>query len=86
MTAARRQPPRKTRHLVDVETKPFYATSEFLVAGLTVAGIAITAASSEAFGAWRAWILVTAVVVGYMLARGIAKSGSRTPREYDLDS
>jgi hypothetical protein len=40
--------------------------------------IAITAASSHAFGAWRAWILVTAIVVAYMLSRGIAKSGTRS--------
>ena len=68
---------------MDVETKPFFLTSEFAVAVAAVAGIAITAASSDAFGAWRAWILVSAVTIGYMLARGIAKSGSRTP-SYDF--
>lgn len=72
----------KIRYM-DVETKPFFLTSEFAVAVAAVAGIAITAATSEAFGAWRAWILVSAVTIGYMLARGIAKSGSRTP-SYDF--
>ena len=53
---------------------------------LAIAGIAITAAASDAFGAWRAWILITAVTVGYMVSRGIAKSGTRShaddPREH----
>ena len=70
------------------ETKPFYLTSEFVGSVLAIAGIAITAVSSDAFGAWRAWILITAITVGYMISRGIAKSGSRShaddPRE-DLD-
>lgn len=53
---------------------------------LVIAGIAITAASSEAFGAWRAWILITAVYGAYTISRGIAKSGTRShaddPREH----
>jgi hypothetical protein len=68
-----------------IETKPFFLTSEFVGAVLAVAGIAITAAASDAFGAWRAWILITAVLVGYRVSRGIAKSGTRShssdPRE-----
>jgi hypothetical protein len=77
--------PRMRRHY-PIETKPFFLTSEFVGAVLAIAGIGITAASSEAFGAWRAWILITAVVVGYMVSRGIAKSGTRSnsadPREH----
>lgn len=69
-----------------IETKPFYLTSEFVGSILVIAGIAITAASSDAFGAWRAWILITAVTVGYLISRGIAKSGTRSnandPREH----
>ena len=73
------------RHPYVIETKPFFLTSEFVAAGLAIGGIAITAASSDAFGAWRAWILISAVVVGYVISRGIAKSGIRShaddPRE-----
>jgi hypothetical protein len=76
----------KPRRVYPIETKPFFMTSEFVGSVLAVAGIAITAASSDAFGAWRAWILITAVVVGYMVSRGIAKSGTRShaddPREH----
>ena len=75
----------RPRRQYPVETKPFFLTSEFAGALLVILGIAITAAASEAFGAWRAWILITAVAVGYMLSRGIAKSGTRShsadPRE-----
>jgi hypothetical protein len=73
------------RRMLPVETKPFFLTSEFVVSLLAAILIAITAASSHAFGAWRAWILVTAIVVAYNLSRGIAKAGTRShasdPRE-----
>ena len=80
----------RPRRVYPIETKPFFLTSEFVGAVLAVAGIAITAASSDAFGAWRAWILITAIVGAYMLSRGIAKSGTRShaddPREhFDLN-
>ena len=80
----------RPRRVYPIETKPFFLTSEFVGAVLAIAGIAITAASSDAFGAWRAWILITAVTVGYMVSRGIAKSGTRShaddPREhFDLN-
>ena len=68
-----------------IETKPFYLTSEFVGSVLAIAGIAITAVSSDAFGAWRAWILITAITVGYVISRGIAKAATRShaddPRE-----
>jgi len=76
----------RPRRVYPIETKPFFLTSEFVGAVLAIAGIAITAASSDAFGAWRAWILISAVTVGYMVSRGIAKSGTRShaddPREH----
>ena len=76
---------RRPRRSHPIETKPFFLTSEFVGAVLVIAGIAITAASSEAFGAWRAWILITAVTGAYMISRGIAKAGTRShaddPRE-----
>lgn len=68
-----------------VETKPFFLTSEFVLSFICAIGIAITAASSHAFGGWRAWVLITAIVASYNLSRGIAKAGSRSrahdPRE-----
>ncbi len=68
-----------------IETKPFFLTSEFALSVIAVVGIAITAASSNAFGSWRAWILITAILVSFNLSRGIAKSGIKSrafdPRE-----
>src|SRR5687768_12709666 len=76
----------RPRRVYPIETKPFFLTSEFVGAVLAIAGIAITAASSDSFGAWRAWILIAAITVGYMVSRGIAKSGTRShaddPREH----
>ena len=68
-----------------IETKPFYLTSEFVGSVLVIAGIALTAVSSDAFGAWRAWILITAISAAYVIRRGIAKAATRShaddPRE-----
>jgi hypothetical protein len=80
----------RPRRIYPIETKPFFLTSEFVGAILAIAGIAITAAASDAFGAWRAWILISAITIGYMVSRGIAKSGTRShaddPREnFDLN-
>jgi len=76
----------RPKRVYPIETKPFFLTSEFVGSVLAIAGIAITAAASDAFGAWRAWILITAIAVGYMISRGIAKSGTRShaddPREH----
>ncbi|MDX6452847.1 MAG: hypothetical protein QOH16_2896 [Gaiellaceae bacterium] len=75
----------RPRRNYPIETKPFFLTSEFAISLIAAIAIAITAASSHAFGAWRAWILVTAIVVAYNISRGIAKSGTRSnasdPRE-----
>ena len=76
----------RPRRVYPIETKPFFLTSEFVGAVLAIAGIAITAASSDSFGAWRAWILITGITAAYMISRGIAKSGTRShaddPREH----
>ncbi len=75
----------RPRRPMSVETKPFYLTSEFMLSVLISIAIAISAATMRAFGGWRAWILITAILVSYNLSRGIAKSGSRSrafdPRE-----
>jgi hypothetical protein len=76
----------RPRRVYPIETKPFFLTSEFVGAVLAIAGIAITAASSDSFGAWRAWILIAGITAAYMISRGIAKSGTRShaddPREH----
>ena len=58
------------------ETKLSLKTTEFwAMAGLIVA-ILIASAVSDSLGDVRAWTLVAAVGIGYMISRGLAKSGS----------
>jgi hypothetical protein len=67
------------------ETKPFFLTSEFLVFVLYLMGLGITATTDSTVDARLFWILATVATAAYMLARGLAKSGSRSrardPRE-----
>ena len=61
------------------ETKPFWMTSEFLVLVAAVAGVLVAAAVAEDIDSRLAWRLVTYLAIGYMIARGLAKAGSRVP-------
>jgi hypothetical protein len=59
------------------ETKLSLKTTEFwAMAGLIVA-ILIASAVSDSLDDVRAWTLVAAVAIGYMISRGLAKSGSK---------
>jgi hypothetical protein len=78
-----------TRRLT-TETKQFFKTSEFVAYVVVFIGILIAANSIEAeeggadfFSADKAWLYITILTFGYMLSRGIAKSGVRDP--YDAD-
>jgi hypothetical protein len=59
------------------ETKLSLKTTEFWAMVGAIAAILIAAAVSDSLGDVRAWTLVTVVVVGYMISRGLAKSGSK---------
>jgi hypothetical protein len=59
------------------ETKASFKTSEFYAMVVMIAAILIAAAVSDSLGDVRAWTLVTAVAIGYMLSRGLAKSGTK---------
>ena len=64
------------------ETKEATKTTEMIAYLATVVGIGITALvvdDNPDFGAERAWLYITILTVGYMLSRGLAKSGSREP-------
>ena len=69
-----RSTPRMVSH---DETKPSFKTTELLTMLGVVAAILIAAASADNFDAPRAWTLVAVVASAYMVARGLAKSGSR---------
>ena len=59
------------------ETKLSLKTTEFwAMAGLIVA-ILIASAVSDSLDDVRAWTLVAAVGIGYMISRGLAKAGTK---------
>jgi hypothetical protein len=59
------------------ETKWSLKTTEFWAMAVAIAAILVAAAVSDTLGDVRAWTLVAAVAIGYMVSRGLAKSGSR---------
>jgi hypothetical protein len=68
------------------ETKHSLKTTEFWAMVAIVAGILIASAivggdggDGDQFRARAAWLYVAIVGVGYMVSRGLAKSGSRDP-------
>ena len=59
------------------ETKHSLKTTEFwAMAGLIVAILAASA-YSDSLGDVRAWTLVAAIGIGYMISRGLAKAGTK---------
>lgn len=71
------------RHLRTPETKPFFFTSEFYVWLITAISVLIAGAVSHGFRANQVWAMVGALSIGYMLSRGIAKSGARRSEPED---
>jgi hypothetical protein len=65
--------PRVTRR---EETKASFLTTEFWAMIGVIAAILVAAQQADNFEAPRAWTLVAAVAIGYMVSRGLAKSGS----------
>jgi hypothetical protein len=58
------------------ETKASFLTTEFWAMIGVIAALLVAAAQADNFDAPRAWTLVAAVAIGYMVSRGLAKSGS----------
>ena len=74
---------------LSTETKGAYKTTEFvaylvLLVAILIAG-AVTSGGvdnsgvrhADAFPAHQVWLYATALTIGYMVSRGLAKSGSR---------
>jgi hypothetical protein len=71
----------KEENIPGTETKAAFKTTELIVYMLAVAGVLIASAIvDQSFGADPAWRYVTYLTVGYLISRGLAKSGSRNPR------
>lgn len=72
------------------ETRAAFKTTEFIAYIVAVVGVLIAAAmidesNAGGFGGRQAWLYVTILTVGYMVSRGLAKSGSRDPYTADDD-
>jgi hypothetical protein len=74
--------PRQRRR---AETKPFYATSEFMVTVAMTVALFIASTVVSDVDSRLAWILGVSLVGAYVISRGIAKVGSHSqaydPRE-----
>jgi hypothetical protein len=74
-------PTTRTHHTdrLSTETKASFKTTELMAYVAAVLGVLIASAVVDAsdFGAQEAWFYVTLLTIGYMVSRGLAKSGSR---------
>ena len=71
---------------VSTETKASFKTTELIAYVAAVIGVLIASAVSDGgsdFGSQDAWFFVTLLTIGYLVSRGLAKSGSRD--YYDAD-
>jgi len=66
------------RTVTTTETKPSFKTTELVAYVIAVLGVLIASAfvDNSDFGAQEAWFYVTLLTIGYMISRGLAKSGS----------
>jgi hypothetical protein len=74
------------------ETKAAFKTTEFyayvaVLVGLMIAGLATSAGTGhdDRLVSNQVWLYSTILTVGYMVSRGLAKSGSREPYTDDND-
>ena len=65
------------------ETKASTKTSEFFVYIVAAAAILIASFVVDGFNATEGWMFFTFLSIGYMVSRGLAKSGSREPYRAD---
>jgi hypothetical protein len=72
---------RSARRVGWAETKPSFLTTEFYA---MIAAIVATIVAGESNGSWDdrwVWQIVAAIAIGYMVSRGLAKSGSVDRRD-----
>jgi hypothetical protein len=74
---------------LSTETKAAFKTTEFIAYVVILIGLFISSLvvdngdGGEGFGAQSVWFYAVILTVGYMISRGLAKSGSR--ENYDRD-
>jgi hypothetical protein len=65
------------------ETKASTKTSEFFVYLAAAAAILIASYMVDGFNATEGWMFFTFLSIGYIVSRGLAKSGSSEPYRVD---
>ena len=66
-----------TERRVSTETKAAVKTTELIAFVVVVVATLIASQIVDGFDAQHAWFYVTLLTMGYMVSRGLAKSGSR---------
>jgi hypothetical protein len=69
---------------LSTETKAAFKTTEFfayvaVLVGVLIAGAVVDQSDAGGLGARQVWLYATILTVGYLISRGLAKSGSRDP-------
>jgi hypothetical protein len=69
---------------LSTETKAAFKTTEFfayvaVLVGVLIAGAIVDQSDAGGLGARQVWLYATILTVGYLISRGLAKSGSRDP-------
>jgi hypothetical protein len=80
--------PRTPIRRLSTETKAAFKTTEFfafvaVLVGILIAGAVVDSSDAGGYGARQVWLYATILTVGYMVSRGLAKSGTSDP--YDAD-
>jgi len=79
---------RRPARRLSTETKHSTKTSELIAYVVAVVAVLIASAledNNNGFDAQHAWFYVTLLTIGYMVSRGLAKSGSRDFYDNDND-
>jgi hypothetical protein len=87
---ARSDAARPRARRLSTETKASFKTTEFfaylaVLAGVLIAGAMVDQSDAGGYGARQVWLYATILTVGYMVSRGLAKSGSRDPYTHEHD-
>jgi hypothetical protein len=65
---------------ISTETKSSYKTTELIAYVASVIGVLVASALADEasdFGTQEAWFYISLLTIGYMVSRGLSKSGSR---------
>ncbi|WP_166408730.1 hypothetical protein [Labedella phragmitis] len=77
---------------LSTETKAAFKTTEFIAYVVILVAMFIASAvvdeneDGQGFGADQVWLYATLLTIGYMVSRGLAKSGSREYYDRDVDN